>query len=486
MGREVKRSLGQRTILLALFLTLVVSSVLGVASQGTDQRLAIMVEGFDSGTRVVREVAEALTGKGRSILECYPPGSKLFLGLLSLLPESARIAAMEWGMRLSVGNSPKRLESFDVNSLPGWCVEQYPTTDRGYEAILIGSPNGGIAHLAALLRAPFLTTSFGLTFRHPPMEADDLESYHKTGKALAETILTMNEGESFEVISHYDALHDRSLVKFVNFIRIKLLELPPSYQGFILSNLAPGGKLVLIKCGYQWPQYGIAERAFLQVGGLGGISPSEYLERWPLDLPIETRRESEWGCPEAFVAAVKDFASEHGIEVIELSFDHPKAYSLLAYNAYLASDACRESEILFDCFNHQNPRTNIHTGIPGLWLPFNTEDSLAFAGEFLEGRTFDRIYFTLLPSFARSPDTARLNDWIELLAQHGELELVGVNPRAFPTDPLAPFRFANRLKALRKRYQLPAPLKLDLVTLEELLPHKDGGYASHHEEAKNP
>jgi len=469
MGREVKRSLGQKTILLTLFLTLVVSHVVGVASQGTDQRSAIMVESYDSGTRVVREVAEALTGNGNSILECYPFGSKLFLGLLSLLPESARIAAMEWGMRLSVGNSPKKLEGFDVNLLPGWCVGQYPATDRGYEAIVIGSPNGGVAHLAALLHVPFLTTSFGLTFRHPPMEADDLESYQKVGKALAETLLTQSEGESFEVISHYDAFHDRSLVKFVNFIRIKLLALPKSYQEFILSNLAPDGTLILINCSYSWPQYVLAERAFLQVGGLGGISPEEYLKQWPLDLPIETRRESEWGCPEAFAEAVKSFAAQHGLGILELQFEHPQRYSLLACNAYLASEYSRKDEILFDCFNHQNPRTNIEAGIPGLWLPFNTKDGLAFAKDFLKGRRFDRIYFTLLPSFARSPDTTKLNDWIELLSLHGELELVGVNPRAFPADTLAPFRFANRMKALRERYQLPRPLKLDLAALEVLL-----------------
>jgi len=443
--------------------------VLGVASQGTDQRSAIMVESFDSGTRVVREVAEALSGNGNSILECYPLGSKLFLGLVSLFPESTRIAAVEWGMRLSVGNSRKKLEGFDVNCLPGWCVAQYPATDRGYEAILIGSPNGGIAHLAALLHAPFLTTSFGLTFRRLPMEADDLESYHQTGKALAETLLAQSEGESFEVISHYDALHDRSLVKFVNFIRIKLLALPESYREFILDNLAPGGKLVLVNCSYSWPQYRIAERSFLQVGGLGGISPEAYLERWPLDLPVEVRRESEWGCPEAFAAAVMDFASQNGLEVLELQFEHPQRYSLLAYNAYLGSEGSREDEVFFDCFNHQNPRTNIETGIPGLWLPFNTEDGISFAGEFLRDKTFKRIYFTLLPSFAGSPDTAELKDWIELLSRHGELELLGINPRMFPSDPLAPFRFASDMKDLRQRYKLPTALQLDLSTLEELL-----------------
>jgi len=155
--------------------------------------------------------------------------------------------------------------------------------------------------------------------------------------------------------------------------------------------------------------------------------------------------------------------------VLELEFDHPQAYSLLAYNAYLACDGAQQDEILFDCFNHQNPRANIETGFPGLWLPFNTEDGLALAKDFLEGRRYERIYFTLLPSFASSPDTAELKDWIELLSQHGELELLGLDPRTFPADPLAPFRFASDMKDLRQRYKLPTALKLDLATLEELL-----------------
>jgi len=427
----------------------------------------IKVEGFDSGTRVVREAAEALTGRGRSILECYPPGSELFLWLLSLLPEDGRIAGIEWGISLGVGNSPKRLEGFDPGSLPEWCIKQYPANARGYEAIIVGSPNGGIAHLAALLRAPFLTTSFELSFRHRSFAPDELQRYHESGKGLAEAIL--NKGGGIEVINHYDPLHDRSLVRYVNRLRIKWVELPEAYQRFILENLAPRGKIVLIECRWRWPQYLVAERSFLQVGGLGGVSPGEYLERWALDLPLLERRESEWGCPEEFASSVRDFAARRGIELLEIGLDHPQDYSLLAYRAYLEGAGARREEILFDCFNHQNPRTNVQTGIPALWLPFNTADSLAFAQEFLEGREFARIYLTLLPSFSRSPDTAALERWVELLSRHGELELLGIDPRLFPADTLAPFRFAARMRGLRRRYRLPRPLKLDLAALEGLL-----------------
>lgn len=463
------RTLAGGVIPLILLFALVVGNLPAAAKREGGSQIAIAVEGFDSGTRVVREIAEALTGQGKSILECYPPGSGLFLWLLSLLPENLRIAGIEWGMSLSVGHKPEELVGFDVSSLVEWCASQYPDTDHGYQAIMVGSPNGGIAHLAALLRAPFLTTSFGLTFRHPPIEPDQLEAYCESGEELAATILSGNPDEEIEVVNHYDPLHDRSLVRYVNFLRIKLLELPEAYQEFILGNLAPGGKIILINCHYQWPQYVVAERSFLQVGGLGGISPQEYLERWPLDLPLKERRESEWGCPGEFATAVKAFAEDHGIKVIKIDFDHPQEYGLLAYRAYLACEGARREEVLFDCFNHQNPRTNIQTGIPGLWLPFNTEDCRAFARGFLEGKEFERIYLTLLPSFAHSPDTATLESWRELLSHHGELELLGINPRTFPTDPLAPFRFVGKLRGLRKKYRLSRPLELKLSTLEGLL-----------------
>lgn len=470
--REFLSALGGGAIALALpsLLVLAARGPAAAARRGRQGAGKIRVEGFDSGTRVVREVAEALTGRGRSILECYPPGSEFFLWLLSFLPEDGRIAGIEWGISLGVGNSPKRLEGFDPSSLPEWCIEQYPAD--GYEAIIVGSPNGGIAHLAALLRAPFLTTSFELSFRHRPFEPDELQRYHESGKGLAEAIL--NKGEGIEVINHYDPLHDRSLVRYVNRLRVKWVELPEAYQGFILENLAPRGKIVLVECGWRWPQYLVADRSFLQVGGLGGVSPEEYLERWELDLPLLERRESEWGCPEGFASSVRDFAARRGIELLEIGLDHPQDYSLLAYRAYLESAGARRGEILFDCFNHQNPRTNVQTGIPALWLPFNAADSLAFAQGFLEGREFERIYLTLLPSFSRSPDTVPLERWVELLSRHGELELLGTDPRLFPADTLAPFRFAARMRGLRRRHRLPKPLKLDLSALEVALQEEGG------------
>ena len=463
-----------RAMSLAVLLVALSSSVM---AQGGSDESPTWVVPFDSGTRVVREVAEALSGDGRSILECYPWGSRAFLGLLSLLPEAWRIAGIEWGMRLSLGHPPSKAADVRIDDLAAWCVGQYESEaldDRAFDAIVVGSPNGAVAHLAALLGAPFLTTSFGIAFRHPTIDADEVAATRRTAGAAANAIVGANPEAAFEIVCHVDPLHDRSIVRFADFVRIKLHDLPDAYRRFITERLAPGGRLILVDCAYEWPQYRLADRITLQVGGLGDVPPEEYLARWPIDAAIEVRRESEWGCPETFAEAVRTFATAEGVDAIALSFDRPWDVSLLAYDAYLACDGVRSEELLIDCFNHQNPRTHVETGIPALWLPFHTTDGLRAVGAFLDGRSFDTIRFTLLPSFVDSPDASRLDSWSTLLGRHGSVEPLGVRADRYPADVLAPFRFVDAMSDLREAEALSTPLRLDLDAFARLVDANDG------------
>lgn len=435
-----------------------------MASEG---KKALKPEAFDSSTRAVRAAAEALTGRGHGILEAYPPGSSLFLGLLRFLPEGPRIAALEWGIGLSLGRPLEKFDFAAVTTLPGWCVRQYPR--RRYKAILVGAPSGAAAHLAALLEAPLLTNSFLLSFRHR-IAPDDIRSYARFGRELSRRILEADAEGIFETVNHFDPLHDRSLVKFADLLRLRLIQLPEAYREFIRENLAPDGHLILLNCIYPWKQYRFSdsEREYLQVGGLGGVSPEEFLTRWPLGSEAEPvdRPESEWGCPPGFAEAVRRFVNEEGFSLLELRFDHPEQLSLLAYRAYRAAGASEE-EIMLDCFTYSSPYTNVITGVPALWLPFNAHDSLAFARRFLEGKRFKRIYLALVPSFARCPDTVPFREWHELLSAHGQLELLGVDPKAYPADPLAPFAFTRALERLRRFHRRPR-LRLSASQLENL------------------
>lgn len=463
---------------LALGFALLASLLPLLPVMAAQTQAAVGIVPFDSGTRAVREVAEALTGNGRSILESYPPGSKIFLGVVSLLPEDSRIAAIEWGIRRSFGDSPDHADNVSVDALAEWCIAQYPGNEL-YPIIVIGSPNGAVAHLAALLGAPLLTTSFGLAFHHgmpgsgantrTSIDPDDVTAYRQTCLTVARRIAFGNANEGYELVCHFDPVHDRAMVQAAAFIRVKLRDLPDCYRSFVHERLASNGTLLLADCTYLWPQIALDERVFLQIGGLGAISPADYLERWPAGGPIEIRRESEWGCPEAFADAVRVYAEANNIDLVQVSRDHPAEYSLLAYAAYQVCAGVREDTILIDCFNHLNPRTNIIAGIPGLWLPFNTADGIVLIDRALRGRTFDTIYLTPLPSFVSSPDTASLDDWVRSLACQGTLEWIGIRPELFPADPLAPFRFADKMAELRAAAGQRIPLHLEIGQLEALL-----------------
>ncbi|UCF10307.1 MAG: hypothetical protein JSW65_01090, partial [Candidatus Bipolaricaulota bacterium] len=276
-------------------------------------------------------------------------------------------------------------------------------------------------------------------------------------------ILAANPEQDYELVCHVDPEHDRSLVRVVHFVRVKLHDLPGCYRDFIASRLAPGGALILIDCDYSWPQYVLGERRYLQVGGLGAIAADDYGSRWPLDLPLEQRRESEWGCPPQFAAAAERFAVEVGAAALPLHYDHPATYSLLARDAFAACAGARRHLLMIDSFNHFNPRTNLATGIPPLWLPFNTIDGLDLVRRATEGEASERFFLIPLPSFTRSPDTASLGSWRELLTPRGEVEFLGVSPRLYPADPLAPYRLARDLQALRTRYLLEVPVRMDVA-----------------------
>lgn len=425
-------------------------------------------ERFDSAARAVREVALALSGGGPGVLESYPRGSALFLGLIGLLPEAARIRAVEWGLARFLGRAA-RLRSLEPAALPRWCLSQYPS--REYRAIVVGSPNGAVAHLAALLEAPLLSSSFLLSFRNL-LAPDDLQGYARFGEGLAAQLL--ERGEEFEAINHYDPLHDRSLIKYADLLRLRLVRLPQAYREFIQTHLAADGSLILVNCTYPWPQYRLGERSLLQVGGLGGVSPSEFLNRWSLSLPLEERPESEWGCPAGLAEDVRQFARARGFRLVELEFGHPQDYSLLAYRAYLAAGA-REDELMLDCFTYINPYANVATGIPALWLPYHDRGSFTFARRFLEDKRLSKIYLALAPSFARCEDTVKLADWVRLLRGRGQLELLGVDPRRYPADPWAPFAYSARLARLRERYPREQRLRLAPQALEGLTEARELG-----------
>ena len=107
---------------------------------------------FDSATALLAALAAALRGKPFPHIGQFPAYAPLVRagGHLPwpLLREIyTRIGAAE-------GVDPDRLGDLDLTAVARWLVEQYPR--RRYPAVLVGSSNGALAHLAAAIGAAWL------------------------------------------------------------------------------------------------------------------------------------------------------------------------------------------------------------------------------------------------------------------------------------------------------------------------------------------
>lgn len=410
---------------------------------------------FDSAARAVGEVARALGGPGRGMRDPFPEAAGPFLFLLRQAPQSVRHAVLQWGMSQTLGLPARAMAGFDLDAFFAEFTRRYP--DRKYPAIVLGSPGGGVAHLAALLDAPFLPVCALLGVRHR-IHPDDMAAYLRTARVALEHV---QPDDRFELIVHYDPIHDRDLVAHASLIRVRLLSLPEVYREFIRGRLAAGGTLVLAEGTYPWPQAALAPRVWLQVGGLGGISPEEFLALYPPPGPVISRPESEWGCPEEFAGDVRAFARAEGFPILDLPADHPTDYSVLAYRAHLAAGA-REGVALFDCFTTVDARFSLRTGIPPVHLPFGTVDALAFARDFLAGHPVEKRFLLLHPTYAFPPDWASLVEWREVF---GDRAMILVDEPYWPDDPYAPFAAAARVAQLEEEWSLPKPLRLSVQEL---------------------
>ena len=338
----------------------------------------------------------------------------------------------------------------------------------GYPAILIGAPNGGVAYLAALLGVPFLPGYFLLSFAHRS-DPDDIVSYERRGKELITPILKQNS--DLLAVNHYDPVHDRFLVEEVNHVRLKLTALPGAYQAFIQRHLAPRGVIFYVDNEYTWPQYRIDERHWFQVGGLGGLSPDEFLYGsssldewlarqksshrggWQLlhyQDQIEETRESEWGSIPQFRDSVKAFAESHGYEFRALHGYHPEDFSALAYTAYLWESRLHNrplNGLLVECFSQINPTAAQRANLLPLWLPFNTQDSLEFFSRMTpmipKGLP---VALSLLANFTKAPDLPPATAWEKVASRIGPVEWIGIHPERYPMDLASIFNYVTDLQ----------------------------------------
>ena len=454
-----------------------------------------VVAKFDSATAMLRALAGFLHGRdfpmlgGRAQAEPLAAG---LLGLVNRLPEGLREQLYIYS-GWSEATPPAKLARVHSEALAGWVAGHYPR--RRYPAVLVGSSNGAMIHLAAALGIPWLPQTLLLPVRqrgvHPDEPADDLEAMVDPARAL----LTANPDLALHHM--HDANQDRLMIQRMTYFRVKRLRLGAAYERFLADHLEPGGMVLLVDCILSWPTTKVGDRHVFQQGALGGATVQEahqgsqrvadYLRRygshrrrWDPPPPDADRPEAEWGFEPALGEDVERFAADRGYRVRRIVFDQPEDLSPLVadlYRDWYRRRGLPTSRLLVESFILLEPWWALATGSVPFWLVFNTEPSLATIHRYLDtAGPFDEIRMSLFSHGVESVGLPTIDQWRSVLHRAGKVgSFLGVDEQAFPRDFATLARYHQALAQVRKRY--PMPRSLSLEELDAFLDRSGERYA---------
>ncbi|MEE9513378.1 MAG: hypothetical protein V3V46_04820 [Anaerolineales bacterium] len=414
---------------------------------------------------------------------------KIGITLLNRLPVSVARAVIRLQFRWTA-LSPREAEKLQVEQLIAARLADYDGVDGEFDTILIGSAMGGAtAHLAAVLGAPFLPQPFILGLRGGTPD-DEVPPHLALTSRVAERILDRNP--EVMAIGHFDPIHDGWLTRVVSHLRLKLIDLPRGYRVFLQNKLKPGGTIVYLDCGARWLHYELGSRHVYQIGGWGGISPTEFIEGserinhalvesgskhrggWgiPGQEPVEGP-ESEWGSEPGLDQALEVFAHEQGYGFERISFDDPQGFSRLAFLAHeeLYRRQGRAAQgVVVETFTQYDPQLVLSAGLLPLWLIFNTTDSRDFLETqsqfFPHGKP---VYFSGLVTLSRTPDMVPWAGWAQALEGFSWTS-IGARPSRYPEDLVSLWRWSERLRDLAPPSESVKPSTLPLPALLNLIP----------------
>lgn len=432
---------------------------------------------------VTRAVAAGLQNLYCNTYE-FAAWQQFALRLLGRLPQNAARFAIS---RFESFNGLKadRVANLNIEMLIAERLQDYKKVSGPFPCITIGSALGGAsAHLSLATGGPFLPQAFVLTLRGGAQDGD-IQTYYHQSAALAKTLVDNNP--NILTIQHYDPIHDEWMTRFVNHLRVKVLDLPPAYARYIERNLIPGGTVCYLDCSAKWLRYRVGPQSVFQVGGWGDISAQEFIggsskiedycrqiglktKLWMLpDFPLEEGPESEWGSEPGLGIALKEFCEHKGFQFVPIRLSEPHDFSRLAFYAQqhlLAKESVQPAGVVIGMFTQFDPTAVNRAGLLPLWLVFNTWDSLRFLQSMRSAFPANKpVFFSPLATFTHTPDLVPWQEWQEIL--HGlDWHNIGARPSHYPADALALTNWAEPLRTWSDQHANPIHTTL---SAEELL-----------------
>src|SRR3954454_22279494 len=199
------------------------------------------VASFDSASAFLTSLARALQQRGFP----YLGQSRLKVPLVrgsALLPERLRrrayaIASGREGVR------PERLGAIDLEQVAAWVTTRYAPGRS--EAVLVGSSNGALTHLAAVCGVPWLPQTLLVPVRRRGADPADMPAALEFGARHGPALLAHNP--RVEMHHMQDANQDALCGSQMAYFRVKWTSLPPAYERFLDERLEPRAPVVVVR-----------------------------------------------------------------------------------------------------------------------------------------------------------------------------------------------------------------------------------------------
>jgi hypothetical protein len=349
----------------------------------------------------------------------------------------------------------ERACALDPEEVADWMVGQYPGS--GYPAVVIGSPHGSAAHLAAAMSAPWLPAAFTMDVRWPEGVRDRLWEVLARGDQVADALSRPHRALTVRQV--HDPVRFGQLTAAQTTHHLACQRLPAAYRSFLKTQLTATAQVFIVDDRREWPDLagaGSGSAGFQLGTPQAGLSVKEYLialdGKAPLSAAMARARlrrrwhhrvAAERGIDDAFVEDLRRSATQAGRTVHRLTYDDPSALAgVLAdlYRGWLQASGRDGDQAVVECGRVLDPYQVIRARLVPYWCEAPSVAAVRAAEMWLAGsRPFTSV--EVLPEGAgrQGPAIATLDQWLAAARfAPGEPTIDEELARVYPNWPLSP------------------------------------------------
>ena len=370
-------------------------------------------------------------------------------------------------------------DDIDADAVAEWITGHYRAA--AYPAVLLGSPHGAVAHLAAALDAAWLPTTFTVALTWPGGSPGDWPGALAWGAGLVERITARNPGVTVRQV--HDPLRAGPLCGTTVRLHLRWHDMPPAYERFLRDRVAPGGSSLLLRDLRTWPVTAVSPRHGFQLGSpVGGGEPLDYSAmnpdftrilgdlgeaRWPEPDPDTPLRYAERSGEPALGVELGRLAAETGRASHRALYARPEMLSACVADLVRARDG-EAARCVVECGRLLDPWQAAAARFVPYWCESASRSAVEAAEWWLAGSAgFDAV--TVLPEAPGhgGEEVATLAHW-RSLTSFGRRR-AGLDRLAASRYPMLPLSTSHASRVLGEAAE--ARPALPPMTMEYALKH---------------